>query len=632
VVNDDILANTTRRVALRVQSQEDSVNVIGVPAASAIGRGQQGRAFVKLGQDEITPVQTAWSTGPVQQAETEPLELRPVVFGLPPAPAQPRRAAADSKETELDALIEAIVAANAQAGYAPPRPVWPEPLGARVDLAGFTSPGETEPAGPAGNAAVPVVGAVQDGQVIFALSDDPEHQEQIPAAWDPRRGNLLLAGIPGSGTSTALAGVALVLGSACPPDELDLLILDMGSRDLAPLAALPHTVGYVGPGPAAKEQQARLVKYVRDELDRRKATPGGHRALFVLIDGLAALREEYQDHDGLELLDRLYRAYADGPAVGMHFAITTSRIRAVPTAIDEVTTQKWLFQLADRRYDYSGFGIGPAQVPPAVPGRCVPVESKLQTHIGTPAVPLADAVSQVCARWGDPRPKQSMVRQLPQRVTVAELAATATAALEREPWRIPVGIRESDLEPAYLDLYDGEHLLIAGPARSGKSTVLLALAEILRGAADSAAVWGLCTRRSPLADSPLLDRVGVGTDDLSALVAAALVHRGNLVLLIDDAEQFADPDQVIAALLAAEAPGLRIAAAGRSEELRNLYSHWTKTVRKSRAGILLQPNPDFDGDLLGARIPRTAPVALTPGRGYACSAGTAALIQAPTPS
>ncbi|KKM45228.1 hypothetical protein VT73_07095, partial [Rathayibacter toxicus] len=68
VVNDDILANTNLRVALRVQSRDDSNNVIGVPDAAEIGRAQTGRAYVKLGQNDITPVQTALVTG---RAEAE---------------------------------------------------------------------------------------------------------------------------------------------------------------------------------------------------------------------------------------------------------------------------------------------------------------------------------------------------------------------------------------------------------------------------------------------------------------------------------------------------------------------------------------------------------------------------------
>ncbi|MEO7018397.1 MAG: FtsK/SpoIIIE domain-containing protein, partial [Leifsonia sp.] len=123
VVNDDILANTNLRVALRVQSREDSTNVIGVANASAIGRGQWGRAFIKLGQDDITPVQTALSTGPLADAVAEPLEVHPVVFGRPTAPAKPTAAASASSQTDLDVLIDAIAAASDQAGFVPPRPV-----------------------------------------------------------------------------------------------------------------------------------------------------------------------------------------------------------------------------------------------------------------------------------------------------------------------------------------------------------------------------------------------------------------------------------------------------------------------------------------------------------------------------
>ena len=80
VVNDDILANTNLRVALRVQSREDSTNVIGVQDASAIGRTQWGRAYVKLGQDDITPVQTALVTGRVEAATSKLVDVHPVRF------------------------------------------------------------------------------------------------------------------------------------------------------------------------------------------------------------------------------------------------------------------------------------------------------------------------------------------------------------------------------------------------------------------------------------------------------------------------------------------------------------------------------------------------------------------------
>ena len=89
VVSEDILANTNMRVALRVQSREDSSNVIGVPAAAGIGRQQTGRAYVKLGQDDITPVQTALVTGRAQTDAAEPVSVRPI--GRSAFPADARR-------------------------------------------------------------------------------------------------------------------------------------------------------------------------------------------------------------------------------------------------------------------------------------------------------------------------------------------------------------------------------------------------------------------------------------------------------------------------------------------------------------------------------------------------------------
>ena len=74
-----------------------------------------------------------------------------------------------------------------------------------------------------------------------------------------------------------------------------------------------------------------------------------------------------------------------------------------------------------------------------------------------------------------------------------------------------------------------------------------------------------------------------------------------------------------------------IVAAGRSDDLRSLYSHWTKTLRKARAGLLLQPNVDYDGELLGVTLPRKSMVPLTLGRGYLCQSGGTTLVQSAGP-
>ena len=130
--------------------------------------------------------------------------------------------------------------------------------------------------------------------------------------------------------------------------------------------------------------------------------------------------------------------------------------------------------------------------------------------------------------------------------------------------------------------------------------------------------------RSPFAE---LDRVAVGAENIPALLASLRLERGPVFLLIDDGERFDDADLSIAGVVGSGQPGLCIIATGRAADLRGLYSHWTKALRKSRLGVMLQPDANYDGELLGVTLPRQTPVAMTVGRGYLSVGGQVALIQ-----
>jgi hypothetical protein len=72
-------------------------------------------------------------------------------------------------------------------------------------------------------------------------------------------------------------------------------------------------------------------------------------------------------------------------------------------------------------------------------------------------------------------------------------------------------------------------------------------------------------------------------------------------------------------------------ASARADSLRTLYGHWTTELRRSKVGLLLRPNPDFDGDLVGATLPRRAPVQMTAGRGYLSHNGEIEIAQVAMP-
>lgn len=99
------------------------------------------------------------------------------------------------------------------------------------------------------------------------------------------------------------------------------------------------------------------------------------------------------------------------------------------------------------------------------------------------------------------------------------------------------------------------------------------------------------------------------------------------MVLIDDAAGFDDLDGTIAGLLTAGLPNVHIAAAESNDVLRSLYGHWSQTVRRSKVGILLRPNIDLDGDLVGVTLPRRSPVPMTLGRGYLVQNGETDIVQ-----
>ena len=167
---------------------------------------------------------------------------------------------------------------------------------------------------------------------LVALADEPRRQTQYPVGWNLDEGNLLLFGIPGSGTTTALASLVLSLATVQPPEQLEVYALDNGNGDLRALETLPHTGSVILAGD--RERQMRLIRRLRRVLDERRTAGGKHATTVVLIDNLAALRSEFDDVAGLELMDELARVYADGPQAGIYMAVTADRPNTRPDVMD----------------------------------------------------------------------------------------------------------------------------------------------------------------------------------------------------------------------------------------------------------------------------------------------------------
>jgi len=70
---------------------------------------------------------------------------------------------------------------------------------------------------------------------------------------------------------------------------------------------------------------------------------------------------------------------------------------------------------------------------------------------------------------------------------------------------------------------------------------------------------------------------------------------------VDDAEESDEQDRLGELL---ERSDILVVVAARSDALRCDFARWSQIMRRSRTGVLLQPDGDLDGDLLGVRVPQ----------------------------
>ncbi|HEY2703278.1 MAG TPA: FtsK/SpoIIIE domain-containing protein [Candidatus Dormibacteraeota bacterium] len=618
-VNDNIRTNTKLRICLRVEDRQDSTDVIDVADAADIVR--LGRACVRLRPGEVVLIQTALVTGSSAGGTQSPVDVAPFRFGRSARAATSARTARDGA-SDLSRLVEAVDGAFRSAGMALPRRPWPDALPDELDL-DAVCPVPASPH-PSSTAAAP-------GLASFVLADDPDAQAQYPHGWDPARGNLLVVGNVGSGTTTTLASLALAQARTRGPDDLHLYVLDMGAGDLQPLAGLPHTGAYVGP--RERERQMRLIRQLRGELDRRKgrgfAGAGDDPMILLLIDNHSGFTAEYSDIATVNVVDDLGRIFSDGPEVGILTVLSGDRAGAIPPALASLTQQKLLLRLSDAQ-EYSAFGITRRQVPRFTPGRALLAETAQVVQVARPSPSLTAAVAATASAAPVATRSVPDVGVLPDQVAVTVIAPAAR--LGAPPWFIPLGIGERDLGPAGLTLFEGDHALVAGPARSGKSSVLCIIAEVVARAQSGIVCAGIAPRRSPLRESPDLDHLAADPAEVGALLAAIAADGRPHVVLIDDADALDDGDGAIATLLHRGRPDVHLVVAGRADALRPLYGHWTQTVRGSKLGLLLRPNLDLDGELLGTPLPRRVPVAMGDGRGYLIDSSGVDILQAARPT
>lgn len=626
VVSDDIRANTNLRVALRLNDRADATDIVGDAAPSGFARGTPGRAMMRLGPSETIVFQTATSLAPHRVTSGAPV----TVVGGPPAvgpgevsasgPGEASAAGGRPAPSELTVLTRTIRQAASLCEIAPPFRPWLEALPRVIDAGDI---GELLGSHPEG--------ATTSAGAVVGVIDDPSSQRRLPLRWEPRNGNLGLIGSFGSGTTTALRTV-LTAG----PTGQHVYVLDArGDGRLDELAAMTGCGGVVGRYDS--ERRARVLRLVGGELARRQSTPptgaeSGDPPIVLAIDGLSGLLDAVSAPGDADEHATLVRILNDGVAVGVYCVATLERGAGVPMSVLAAFGQRWLFHLDDAG-DAAVMGLRPTHVPPAIPGRIVLPASKLEAQLVMLSMPTGPAsvatVTDVDAGGdgGGAAAGPQTIATLPDDVAALGLPHSTVDA--GGATLLTAGLEFTTLRPSALEVPDGEHALVVGPARSGRSTALVTLAAGWRDAHGG----GVVVVHSPRPTSPVAAWARAEGDvelvDASTLAerARAVTGHERTLFVVDDAERVEDVDQAMLTLVSTRHPHVVILAAARPDALRTMYGHWTSVVRRSRIGIAMASGADTDAELFGESVPRRMPIAARRGLAWVFDGGGRRLVQ-----
>ncbi|WP_309060312.1 FtsK/SpoIIIE domain-containing protein [Streptomyces sp.] len=633
VVSPEIRANTNLRIALRVTDAGESTDVIDSPEAGHIAKSTPGRAYARLGHASLVPFQSG-RVGGRRPGAADPAALAPWVGPLAwedlgrAALTKPKSEAREDDEiTDLKVLVDAVRDANSSLGIPAQHSPWLPALDETLLLddvevpAVALAPGKLPPA-------------------PYGIEDLPADQARRPVVVDfATFGHLMIGGAPRSGRSQVLRTIAGSLARTHSVADVHLYGIDCGNGALNALTRLPHCGAVVARNQT--ERVIRLVNRLKGELSRRQdlladkgfADIGEQRAavaederlphIVVLLDRWEGWVPTLGEIDHGSLTDELQTMMREGASVGIHLVLTGDRTLLVGR-IATLTEDKYGLRLADRS-DFSSLGIPARKVPEEIPpGRAFRNEAGTETQFALlaedttgqgQAAALAAIGEAATARDADvPRARRPFrVDSLPSRISFPEAWELRDPEASRSKLWGLAGIGGDEIVGFGPDLAEGvPAFVIAGPAKSGRSTVLMNFAQSFLAHGTRLVV--AAPRQSPLRRLDGTDGVlkvftgdDIDEDDFEELIDEASTDEP-IAVLIDDGEILEDCDaesQLKKIVSRGAERGLALVIAGDEEDVCSGFSGWQVDAKKARRGILLSPQESSSGDLIGLRLSRS---------------------------
>jgi DNA segregation ATPase FtsK/SpoIIIE, S-DNA-T family len=526
-VTDQMRANIKFRISLRVETREESNEMLRRPDAAYLPPGVPGRGYLQVGNENIELIQVAYSgaeyvgydLGKDDEIDLKRYADRDVIWvDRLQEPKEPPKLF-EVLVAEMDRLSKIYSVSQ--------KKPWPSPLPTYIGLADpipeieYLHPEDieylsTEIDHEEGDA-LRINAAVHHWLMgmrsgwsrvdwrnramrsVMGLIDDPSNAQQRALTLNLRRGHTALFGASGWGKTTFLRSLVLSLAATHSPEEFHIYVLDFGGRALEVLRNLPHVGAIILPD--EEERVDRLLRRLDAELENRKQFLSQAQAnsvysynaqsdskplpaILVIVDNFAEFRENFDTR--MPLLTSLVR---EGLANGMHFIVTGEQTGAVPNRLFSLFTERLTLKLADASEYSSVVGRGVPGIE-EIQGRgflamdrrplefqtCIPVAlTEEERSLGRDETKALGALIERMRDawddgWSDPSLRPAEIQTLRTFITLESILDPSI--LPQDHPVATVGINDTDLQPTLIDLSQQPHFVISGQQLSGKTATV----------------------------------------------------------------------------------------------------------------------------------------------------------------
>ncbi|USS90287.1 type VII secretion protein EssC [Fructilactobacillus carniphilus] len=482
VVNDQIWSNSRFHIALKMQDEADSKEVLKTPDAARIT--QPGRAYLQVGNNELYELfQSAWSGATYEPNKVKRVrktdnrvwtinELGQYVLAFDDENEEVLKTELFAKDeenipTQLDAVIDEVVKATKEVKPVIPARPWLPPLKDKM--------------------VTPLIDYKQDWKeprnltIPLGVLDLPKQQTQQQFDFDlEKRSHTAIYGSPGYGKSTLLQTIILNLARENNPEQVQFSLFDFGAHGLFALSGLPNTSDIVSLD--MPEKLHKMIKRLHSEIKERKlrllkagvssykqyeeTTGEVFSVQVVVLDGYDALVDsKYRESVDLLLSDIL----REGASLGMYLILAASRVTAVRSSMrSNIETQMSLYLLDN---DDLITLYGKARIDTGdINGRgeiLLDEPTEIQFYLpvsgqddASRVIELKKTIDQLDNAWTGKRPAK--IPMVPSDIDEFDFIRDRDVArLANKHHVLPLGYRFKDAKPVGIDFNDSRFFSIA---------------------------------------------------------------------------------------------------------------------------------------------------------------------------